>query len=350
MLPWLRIVVANADIRCGTQVKWLHSVKKGCHPEALRSACINGHLHVARWLKANCTACQEWTLQQPDQLASFTSDPLSIQSSNVGAHLVILKWLLSEYEMGASLYRLVADAVLAGNEECFQFLMNQPEKHHLAAKCSRFRIHPCLMQIAAEHGRTAMLSALSQITGAAPLWILLYIYCHIDLNCYCEPWSQQYLKSAVRSEVAILALWSSGDSLQKIPRCKSITKHLEQSNFPACSTHRYQNHAIAIPILHYILARCVVKSSLPMWQCFADRPWFTGYMPVEQLAVANNHLSVLEWLCKNGELGGPSTTDANIRALITAILKNNLPMVKYLMRALGYPGLNEISDRNKCTR
>ena len=150
-----------------SQVEWLHTVRKGCDPQALLCACKHGHLNVARWLQANCSACQRWTRQQQDPLAFFLEYPASF-GSKVGGNLEILQWLLGEFNMADNLYRLVGAAVVAGSEDCFQFLMAQPEKYHQAARQSKSPLQRCLMLLAAENGRTTMLpalTALSQVTG-----------------------------------------------------------------------------------------------------------------------------------------------------------------------------------------
>ena len=134
-----------------------------------------GKLEVAKWLKANCPACQAWTLQQPEpRLASFLGN-LRSYSTNVCMDLDLLRWILKEYDIADNLYRLIGHAVISGSQECLQFLMSQPEKYHQAARHSNVVLHPLLMELAAEHGRLEMLPTLSTITGLLLTYIIFQL-------------------------------------------------------------------------------------------------------------------------------------------------------------------------------
>ena len=76
----------------------------------------------------------------------------------------MLKWLLEDYVIGSSLYSLMENAVLAGSQECLEFLLAQPDRYHQAARQKKSKCRP-LMELAAEYGRLGMLPALSKITG-----------------------------------------------------------------------------------------------------------------------------------------------------------------------------------------
>ena len=157
------------------QVKWLHATKKGCHPRAFHDACTNGHVEVADWLHGNCSACQERTKNQPSSPMLTFLGLWSGSGPYFGARwasfpppaplgMKMLKWLLEKYDLADALYHLLANAVIAGDEECFEFLMSQPEEFHQAARQSPSRVPP-LMELAVKYGRVDMLPALSKITG-----------------------------------------------------------------------------------------------------------------------------------------------------------------------------------------
>ena len=151
------------------QVKWLHAMNKGCHSGALHYACTNGHVAVADWLHENCSVCQEWTESQPGpHLLAFLENWRATQPSPAPIGMKMLKWLLEKYELADTLYHLLANAVIAGDEECFGFLISQPEQFHQAARQSNRRLPP-LMELAVRYGRTDMLPALSKFTGTLTL-------------------------------------------------------------------------------------------------------------------------------------------------------------------------------------
>ena len=158
------------------QVKWLHAMKKGCHPRALHDACINGHVEVADWLYENCSACQEWNQEQPgsrlltflgswSDCGYFCGRWRATLPPPAPLGLKMLNWLLEKYELADALYHLLAYAVIAGDEVCFEFLMSQPEEFHQAARQSTSGVPP-LMRLAVKYGRVDMLPALSKFTGA----------------------------------------------------------------------------------------------------------------------------------------------------------------------------------------
>ena len=147
------------------QVKWLHAMKKGCHPRALHYACTNSHVEVADWLHENCPACQEWTENQPgSRLLTFVGNWMAHSPPSAPIRMKMLRWLLERYQLADALYHLLANAVIAEDEDCFQFLISQPEKFHQAARQSKSQVPP-LMQLAVKYGRVDMLPALSKITG-----------------------------------------------------------------------------------------------------------------------------------------------------------------------------------------
>ena len=148
-------------------MKWLHQVGRGCHSRAFHAACKSGHLEVAKWIKAHCLACQEWTLNQPaPKLASFLGELSHFDSSNICSQLDMLQWLLQEYDIADHLYHLIGHAIPAGSQNSLQFLMAQPERYHQAARQSESVVHPSLMELAARHGRSEMLPCLATISGA----------------------------------------------------------------------------------------------------------------------------------------------------------------------------------------
>ena len=82
----------------------------------------------------------------------------------VGGHLEMLKWLLQDSVIGNSLYRLSEIAVIAGSQECLDFLLAQPAECHQAARRNKSTCRP-LMKLAAKYGRLDMLPALSKLKG-----------------------------------------------------------------------------------------------------------------------------------------------------------------------------------------
>ena len=74
--------------------------------------------------------------------------------------------------------------------------------------------------------------------------------------------------------------------------------------------------------LHEISASSVLKLFAIEIVWFADRPWSNAMTE----AAEYGHLSVLVWLCNNGE---PCTEDA----FLTAMHSNNLPMLKFMVHS-----------------
>ena len=128
----------------------------------------------------NCSACQEWTEEQPgSRLLTFLGS-----WSGTGPYFVarwqstlpppaplglkMLKWLLEKYDLADALYHLLANAVISGDEDCFDYLISQPEQFHQAARQSTSGAPP-LMELAVKYGRVDMLPALSKFTGALNL-------------------------------------------------------------------------------------------------------------------------------------------------------------------------------------
>ena len=152
------------------QVKWLHKMQKGCHPQAFRYACMEGHIETAKWLQANCPCCREWILQNSTAtLAVFMQHWRQLDSLGVGGHLEMLKWLLEDYDIGDTLHCLIRNAVISGSQECLEFLIAQPERYHKMVMESRGDSKkPPLMKLAVEHDRLQMLPVLATISGTQP--------------------------------------------------------------------------------------------------------------------------------------------------------------------------------------
>ena len=156
---------------CNTvQVKWLHKMQKGCHPQAFRYACMEGHLETAKWLKANCSCCREWRSQNSTPtLAVFLQDWRQSGSLGVGGHLEMLKWLLEDYDIGDTLHCLIRNAIISDSQECLEYLIAQPERYHKMVMESRENLKtPPLMKLAVQHDRLQMLPALATISGTQP--------------------------------------------------------------------------------------------------------------------------------------------------------------------------------------
>ena len=157
------------------QVKWLYSRAKGYYPAAFSRACRSGHLEIARWLHDSCPACQAWSKKYKGQTPWSPNFEFFLGNRKLThappvpilpISLEMLKWLLEKYEIEDTLYLLMANAVIAGDQACLQFLMEQPEEYHQAARQSENHMHrPPLMELAARHGRVDMLPVVSKLSG-----------------------------------------------------------------------------------------------------------------------------------------------------------------------------------------